>query len=227
MAELSGSDSASGDTSDHRFTQATQALVESSNQALRQSRQQLSQLEAERSALEARVQALTDTLTRERDHRIATEARLQAHVSMARRRPPLLLITLSAMTGGLLGGVIAGLALQLGRPAAVRPTELSTSSVTSPAPASEAQKPASAVSAGGDTLRLRCDQPCWIDVREMGSKRVLVSRNLRGTLTLPLNTGLDVFTGRGDLLMIQINNNPETRFSTGTVVRRLVLPPEA
>jgi hypothetical protein len=61
-------------------------------------------------------------------------------------------------------------------------------------------------------------------VRDLPSNRVLVSRNLKGRLSLQIGTGLDVFTARGDLLKIRINDGPETRFSKQLTGKRIFLP---
>lgn len=136
-------------------------------------------------------------------------------------------IFLPALSGAALGGGVALLGLQVWWP---------SRQVSPPAPPAAAQLSAlkggdaatqPAPAAQNDTLHLRCAQPCWLDVREVRSNRILISRNLKGSLSVPIGKGLDVFTARGDLLKIRINDGPETRFSSRVVGKRQFLPPRS
>ena len=207
---------------DQEFRQATQALVESSNRALRQFSEKVSRQDQELSELRARLQSVSQQLTAEREQRIAAEAQLAALTPREAPRPgprprP---ITLAALGGGLLAGALAMLALQprwwAGRLAA----PLSTSGLEPLA------APPAAASAGqqDDTLHLRCEQPCWLKARDLGSGGTLVEKTMSGSISLPLGRGLEVFTGRGDLMLVRLNDGPETRFSRSPVVQRRFLP---
>ena len=143
---------------------------------------------------------------------------------------PVRLIALSvflpALVGAALGGGVALLGLQILWPSrkASPPAQPATAQLSSLKPVDAGTKPPPP--ARKDTLHLRCDQPCWLDVRDIPSNRVLVSRNLKGRLSLQIGTGLDVFTARGDLLKIRINDGPETRFSKRLAGKRTFLPPK-
>jgi len=221
---------------EQELSKATQVLVESSNRALRQSSEKLSLLEAQLSELRTSLEAVNTDLAAEREQRIVAEAQLElvkrletglntslsstkqipaAHTSYQSARLIALSVLLPALLGAALGGGVALLVLQAWLPSRQDSPLKPVDAGTKPPP--PARK---------DTLHLRCDQPCWLDVRDIPSNRVLVSRNLKGRLSLQIGTGLDVFTARGNLLKIRINDGPETRFSKQLTGKRIFLPPK-
>ena len=135
-------------------------------------------------------------------------------------------VFLSALGGAVLGAGVAVLGLQSWWPRRqASPPALSATAQLSPLKPVDAGTK-SPPPARNDTLHLRCDKPCWLDVREIPGNRVLVSKNLKGRLSLQIGTGLDVFTARGDLLKIRINNGPETPFSKRLAGKRTFLAPK-
>ena len=154
----------------------------------------------------------------------APDSTSEARRNEARRN--VVVAFLSALAGAVIGGGVALLGLQIWWPSR------QASHLSQPATAEQSSlKPFDAVTklpppARNDSLHLRCDQPCWLDVREIPGNRVLVSKNLKGKLSLQIGTGLDVFTARGDLLKIRINNGPETPFSKRLAGKRTFLPPK-
>jgi len=155
-----------------------------------------------------------------------TNQRPPAPASTHEGRRNVVSVFLSALGGAVLGAGVALLGLQIWWPSR------QASHLSQPATAEQSSlKPVDAVTklpppARNDSLHLRCDQPCWLDVREIPGNRVLVSKNLKGKLSLQIGTGLDVFTARGDLLKIRINNGPETPFSKRLAGKRTFLPPK-
>ena len=74
------------------------------------------------------------------------------------------------------------------------------------------------------TLQLRCAQPCWLEARDVKTGRRVYYNTLKGSTTLPIGSGLEVFSGRADVLKIRINAGPEQRFSTIMVGKRTFMP---
>jgi len=132
---------------------------------------------------------------------------------------------LSALAGAVVGGGVAVLGMQMLWPSrqASHLAQPATAQHSPLKPVDAGTKPPSPVRK--DTLHLRCDQSCWLDVRDIPSNRVLVSKNLKGKLSLQIGSGLDVFTARGDLLKIRINDGPESPFSKRLAGNRTFLPP--
>jgi hypothetical protein len=246
-AATSGEASVPSTAAEQELSKATQVLVESSNRALRQSSEKLSLLEAQLSELRTSLEAVNTDLAAEREQRIVAEAQLElvkrletgfdTALSCTNQQPPAhtiyqpvrliaLSVFLPALVGAALGGGVALLGLQILWPSrkASPPAQPATAQLSSLKPVDAGTKPPPP--ARKDTLHLRCDQPCWLDVRDIPSNRVLVSRNLKGRLSLQIGTGLDVFTARGYLLKIRINDGPETRFSKRLAGKRTFLPPK-
>ena len=244
---------------DQAFREATQALAESSNRALRQFSEKLSRQDDELSNLRDQLQSVSQALAAERDQRIAAEAQLAAlsqplaqlqqlaegqmqlltlldtmrrngegqPVAQSPSRPGptrLLQAGLAALGGGLLAGALMTLALQpwqwAGRPGSAEQPLAGT-------PAARSVADSGVATAGApqrDTLHLRCQQPCWLEVKELRSNRKLVYKTIVGSISLPLANGLQVFTGRGDMLRVRINDGSEARFSANAVAQRYFFP---
>ena len=165
------------------------------------------------------------------------EAALSTGLSCTNQQPPALASTheirrfvvyvfLSALGGAVLGAGVALLWLQIWWPRrqASPPALPATAQLSSLKAVDAGTK--SPPPARNDTLHLRCDQPCWLDVRDIPGSRVLLSKHHKGRLSLQIGTGLDVFTARGDRLKIRINNGPETSFSKPLAGKRTFLPPK-
>jgi hypothetical protein len=276
------------------FSEATQALVEMSNRALRQSSEKLNRLEEEMTELRAQLASVSANLVSERERRLAVEAEMAsvvatapaptpapapppppasipladlekllarpaeilqevgerqkqlveslekslrrseaaplAPVGLAPVSSPPLQTFLPALVGGLLGGSLVVLALQpwkLGRELASQPAPGDPSRDRDVAAGkTNAAKGTGAPARPAGTLHLSCAQPCWLDVRAMDTGKQVVYKTLSGSLSLPIGAGLDVFSGRADVLKVRLNDGPEKPFSTSTIVgRRRFLPP--
>jgi hypothetical protein len=177
------------------------------NQVLASLRGQQKQIQS----MEAQLQLLLQTLAEQ-----APQAtRPTTSKSWLALLPPLA----AGMVGG---GMVVTLLPLLGTrlPIAQAPSELDGSR---PEQSSSAQpRPARAQ----QTLQLRCDQPCWLDVRTANSGKRVFYKLLNGTANLALGSGLDVFSGRADLVKMRVNDGQEQPFLPGRVVGSRVILPE-
>jgi len=232
-----------------QLRQATQELVESSNRALRQTSQTIAALEAERADLRSRLESVSQALSSERDQRLVAEARLAARLEESSTPPPVpdeLLVqvnerqrellqrleatatpsrgpwptVLAAFAGSVLGAVLMLTILPL--LGIGRQTEKHRQTENQLIPSSESARTTPAKPR--DTLQLRCEIPCWLEVREMKTGKVLFYKTLKGSTTLPIGAGLEVFSGRGDVMKIRINDGEEAPFSNRTVGKRTFMP---
>jgi hypothetical protein len=76
-----------------------------------------------------------------------------------------------------------------------------------------------------ETLQLSCRQPCWLDIRTVDSGKRVYYSLLKGTANLAMGSGLDVFSGRADLVKVRINDGPEQPLLSGRVVGSRVIRP--
>lgn len=213
--------------------QAMLELVESSNRALGQSSEKLAALELELADLRRQLQGIEHRLSSERDQRLMAEV-LVAITELLRRQEALVArgnglgrTVAAACCGSLLAGllVLASLAWwdQHRQPQAssAQPRE---SSRTGTAPPATPRQPPPPPQTQPQTLQLRCAQPCWLEARDVKTGRRVYYNTLKGSTTLPIGSGLEVFSGRADVLKIRINDGPEQRFSTIMVGKRTFMP---
>lgn len=147
--------------------------------------------------------------------------------------PGWLALLLSLVAGMVGGGLVMTLLLWLSAPRPIAqapgPREASRPEPSGAASSAAApSRPAGARSADAraqQTLQLRCDQPCWLDVRTANTGQQVYYKLLKGTVNLPLGSGLDVFSGRADLVKLRINDGPEQPFLPGRVVGGRVIAP--
>jgi hypothetical protein len=76
-----------------------------------------------------------------------------------------------------------------------------------------------------ETVQFRCAEPCWLDIRTADSGKRVFYKLLKGTANFAVGTGLDVFSGRADLLKVRINEGEEQPFLPGQVVGSRVIRP--
>jgi len=105
------------------------------------------------------------------------------------------------------------------KPFAASPKKVSTV----PAPATAVSKPAPPAV---DKLKIHCPEVCWVEVRKVADGKMLYDSLLKGSVQFPIGKGLNVSSGRSDILKLKINNNasfvlnPQQMLST-----RLIKPP--
>ena len=123
---------------------------------------------------------------------------------------------LSSLAAGMLGGgMVVGMLPWLGvqRQVAQSPGQLD------PVP------PAASPVQPQETVQFRCAEPCWLDIRTADSGKRVFYKLLKGTANFAVGTGLDVFSGRADLLKVRINEGEEQPFLPGQVVGSRVIRP--
>lgn len=76
-----------------------------------------------------------------------------------------------------------------------------------------------------ETVQFRCAEPCWLDIRTADSGKRVFYKLLKGTANFAVGTGLDVFSGRADLVKVRINEGEEQPFLPGQVVGSRVIRP--
>lgn len=210
--------------------QAMLELVESSNRALGQSSEKLAALELDLADLRRQLQGMEHRLSSERDQRLMAES-LVAITELLRRQE-----TLAARGNGLgravvavwCGSLLAGLLVLASlawwgqhRQPQANPQPRATSRTGTAPPATPRQPQPQPQP---QTLQLRCAQPCWLEARDLKTGRRVYYNTLKGSTTLPIGSGLEVFSGRADVLKIRINDGPEQRFSTIMVGKRTFMP---
>lgn len=82
-------------------------------------------------------------------------------------------------------------------------------------------------------LEIKCDRPCWLEIRSQGNhtspEQLLFYGLLKGTRKVPFGRPLSVFSGRTDLVRLRVNNGPWQPFVTATkslVGERRLQPPD-
>ena len=75
---------------------------------------------------------------------------------------------------------------------------------TLPAPATAVSKPAPPAA---DRLKIHCPEVCWVEVRRVADGKTLYDSLLKGSVQFPIGKGLNVSSGRSDILKLKINNN--------------------
>ena len=77
-----------------------------------------------------------------------------------------------------------------------------------------------------ETVQFRCNQPCWLDIRTADSGKRVFYKLLKGsTANFAVGSGLDVFSGRADLVKVRINDGAEEPLLSGGVVGSRVIRP--
>jgi hypothetical protein len=76
-----------------------------------------------------------------------------------------------------------------------------------------------------ETVQFRCAEPCWLDIRRADNGKRVFYKLLKGTANFAVGSGLDVFSGRADLVKVRINDGPEQPLLPGKVVGSRVIRP--
>jgi uncharacterized coiled-coil protein SlyX len=105
------------------------------------------------------------------------------------------------------------------KPLAASPTKGSTL----PAPATAVSKPAPPAA---DRLKIHCPEVCWVEVRRVADGKTLYNSLLEGSVQFPIGRGLNVSSGRSDILKLKINSNaPFVLDPQQMLSEKLIKPP--
>jgi hypothetical protein len=129
---------------------------------------------------------------------------------------------LAPLAAGILGGgVVVAMLPWLGspRPAAQSP------GLAEPQPRAAASAGQAEEEEEKETLQFRCAEPCWLDIRRADNGKRVFYKLLKGTANFAVGSGLDVFSGRADLVKVRINDGPEQPLLPGKVVGSRVIRP--
>jgi hypothetical protein len=147
----------------------------------------------------------------------------------AARQGPARLILLSAITALVVAALVAALGLwnrsrtpQLAAPAAPTPAE------PAPPAAEEAEPPSSdAAPLSPDSLRLRAQGECWLELQTLDGRRVFMGTLQKGEeRRLALGDGLRLLAGRPDLLELAIGTNDFSTFGSIEQIEWTTLRPQ-
>jgi hypothetical protein len=81
------------------------------------------------------------------------------------------------------------------------PANAKTSS--SPGPVAAVSKPAPPAQ---DKLKIDCPDVCWVEVNRVVDGNTIYASMLKGSVEFPIGKGLQVSSGRSDILMLKIND---------------------
>jgi hypothetical protein len=129
---------------------------------------------------------------------------------------------LAPLAAGILGGgVVVAMLPWLGsqRPAAQSPA------LVEPQPRPAASAGQVKEEEEKETVQFRCAEPCWLDIRRADNGKRVFYKLLKGTANFAVGSGLDVFSGRADLVKVRINDGPEQPLLPGKVVGSRVIRP--
>lgn len=190
-----------------------------------------------RARLQAELEATRELLRQERERRLGAEERLARLEDDWLRMPAgpgrngsqeLIRSLLTSLGGGLLSAVLvlALLPWQSGRQPGLAPSaQPPVAGVEAGSGASPPGESKAAARQAGETLEFRCDEPCWLDIREAESRRPVFAKLHKGTALFAMGSGLDVFSGRADLVKVRINDGAEQPLLPGAVVGSRVFRP--
>jgi hypothetical protein len=127
-------------------------------------------------------------------------------------------LTLPLVVGGVVASALLGVGLVFVGPNLFRQPEPGTSvkSVSlpqNPLPASaEASSPPGPVAAvskpappAQDKLKIDCPDICWVEVNRVVDGKTIYASMLEGSVEFPIGKGLNVSSGRSDILKLTIN----------------------
>ena len=143
--------------------------------------------------------------------------------------------TLPLLVGGVAATALLGSSLIDVSPKLSSQPEPGTSAKTlslpqKPLPASPKASPAVAAStpapAAQDKLKIYCPADCWVEVRSVVDGKTLYDGVLKGSVQFPIGKGLNVSSGRSDILKLKINDGAPFVLNTRQMLSsRLVKPP--
>jgi hypothetical protein len=77
-----------------------------------------------------------------------------------------------------------------------------------------------------DRLKIHCPEVCWVEVRRVADGKTLYDSLLKGSVQFPIGKGLNVSSGRSDILKLRVNNNaPFVLNPLQMLSARLIKPP--
>jgi len=128
-------------------------------------------------------------------------------------------LTLPLFVGGLAASALLGVSLVFVGPNLFRKPEPGTPAKSVPLPqnplpanakASSSPGPVAAVSKPAppaqDKLKIDCPDVCWVEVNRVVDGNTIYAGMLKGSVEFPIGKGLQVSSGRADILMLKIND---------------------
>ena len=128
-------------------------------------------------------------------------------------------LTLPLFVGGVAASALLGVGLVFVGPNLFREPEPGTPAKSVPLPqnplpanakASSSPGPVAAVSKPAppaqDKLKIDCPDVCWVEVNRVVDGNTIYASMLRGSVEFPIGKGLQVSSGRSDILMLKIND---------------------
>lgn len=192
-----------------------QSELKATTERLRQEHQQHLQLETRQLNLMQSMDALLA--------RVDGAETLRSAPPPAGRLQSLTRTLLTSLVGGILGG---GLVLAVGPwVSSQRPMGASGQREAGALEVSPGGESQGGASQAADSVQFRCAEPCWLDIREADSGEIVFFKLLKGTANFAVGRGLDVFSGRADLVKVRINAGPEEALLPGRIVGSRVIRP--
>ncbi|MCX5960492.1 MAG: hypothetical protein NT053_11885 [Cyanobacteria bacterium] len=128
-------------------------------------------------------------------------------------------LTLPLFVGGVAASALLGVGLVFVGPNLFREPEPGTPAKSVPLPqnplpvnakASSSPGPVAAVSKPAppaqDKLKIDCPDVCWVEVNRVVDGNTIYASMLKGSVEFPIGKGLQVSSGRSDILMLKIND---------------------
>jgi hypothetical protein len=128
-------------------------------------------------------------------------------------------LTLPLFVGGVAASALIGVGLVFVGPNLFREPEPGTPAKSVPLPenplpanakASSSPGPVAAVSKPAppaqDKLKIDCPDVCWVEVNRVVDGNTIYASMLKGSVEFPIGKGLQVSSGRSDILMLKIND---------------------
>jgi predicted nucleic acid-binding Zn-ribbon protein len=84
-----------------------------------------------------------------------------------------------------------------------KPLPANAKASSSPGPVTAASKPAPPAQ---DKLKIYCPDVCWVEVKRVVDGNTIYASMLKGSVEFPIGKGLQVSSGRSDLLKLKIND---------------------
>lgn len=148
-------------------------------------------------------------------------------------------LTLPLFVGGVAASALLGVGLVVVGPNLFREPEPGTPAKTVPLPqnplpantkASSSPGPVAAVSKPAppaqDKLKIDCPDVCWVEVNRVVDGNTIYASMLKGSVEFPIGKGLQVSSGRSDILMLKINDGAPFALNAGEMISsRLIKSP--
>jgi hypothetical protein len=103
------------------------------------------------------------------------------------------------------------------------PLPLSAKASSSPGPVAAVSKPAPPAQ---DMLKIDCPDVCWVEVNRVVDGNTIYASMLEGSVEFPIGKGLNVSSGRSDILKLKINDGAPFLLNAGEMISsRLIKSP--